>query len=488
MAKKITWKYLLSRRWTILLCELFFKGYTEPLTRYVGAPNKNLLMIKEGEEYSLYNALESLKTISVALVSKLKENKDFGKKIYKDCISASENLVNTSKQASSGELVSLDIENLIKRFNSYIKAILDYSPFLALPNNYEIYVIGEIKDFLIEKVGNEEAEEYLQKLMAPKEYPFQILEQIDLAKIALRVKGGEIHLEEEMNKHREKYQWLSCYNFDEKAFSLHDFKERLDSLLGLGSEELKQKSEDVIKKIDRDEMEFQRIAEKIGLKGELLERVDLLREFVFLRTYRIEMNCQPNFYLQPLLKEFARRSGISIQEIAMMLTDEIKRMAKEGGVPEGIDFIDRKKAAVIWLDDSKFNYVFGNKAREMISERFSDLKFVKGAKKVKGTVSSKGEVVQGRVRIITKENIGEFQEGEILITIMTSPEFVPAMQKAKAIITDEGGVLCHAAIVSRELNKPCIIGTRVSTKIFRNGDIVEVDTEKGIVKTLKKAK
>jgi pyruvate,water dikinase len=64
---------------------------------------------------------------------------------------------------------------------------------------------------------------------------------------------------------------------------------------------------------------------------------------------------------------------------------------------------------------------------------------------------------------------------------MTSPEFVPAMHRAIAIVTDEGGVLCHAAIVSREMEKPCIIGTKIATKSLKDGDFVEVDTKKGLV-------
>ena len=64
---------------------------------------------------------------------------------------------------------------------------------------------------------------------------------------------------------------------------------------------------------------------------------------------------------------------------------------------------------------------------------------------------------------------------------MTSPWYIPAIRRAVAIVTDEGGTTCHAAIVSRELKKPCIIGTKVATEVLRDGDLVEVDTEKGEV-------
>ena len=489
MNKKITWKYLLSRRWTILRDELFVKGYAKPLEKYIGVPSRNLLVVKEGEKHSLYNGLESLKEISEALVGKLKENKDFDQKIYKDCIEACENLVNVSKDVSRGDLNSLKPEELIKRLERFIEAGDQFAPFLALPNNYEIYATNKIKQFLLEKVGEQRVEEYLQKLMSPKEYPFQILEQIDLAKIALRVKKGEkTNLDKDLDDHLQKYQWLSCYNFDEDEFSLDDFKRRLEVLLNLSLKELKDKTENVINRFEQDESEFQKVIREIDLSGELLKQVKMLREFVFLRTYRIEMNSQSNFYLKPLLKEIANRGGISLEQLAMMLSGEIKEMIKSGKMPEFVNFDDRKKAAVTWLDNCNFSYAFGSKAQEIISEKLAGQEMPEQAGEIKGTVASKGDIVQGKVRIIAKENVVSFQKDEILVTIMTSPEFMPAIQKAKAIITDEGGVLCHAAIVSRELKKPCIIGTQMATKVLKNGDLVEVDAEKGTVKVLKRAK
>lgn len=107
---------------------------------------------------------------------------------------------------------------------------------------------------------------------------------------------------------------------------------------------------------------------------------------------------------------------------------------------------------------------------------------------LRGQVGSPG-VAKGRVRIML--NISEsnkFQVGEVLVAGMTRPEYAPIMKKAVAIITDEGGITCHAAIVSRELKTPCVIGTKLATKILKNGDLVEVDASKGIVKILEKAK
>jgi len=103
---------------------------------------------------------------------------------------------------------------------------------------------------------------------------------------------------------------------------------------------------------------------------------------------------------------------------------------------------------------------------------------------IKGQIGMSG-VVTGKIRVIIKrENIVDLKTGEILVSPMTTMDFMPAMRKAAAIITDEGGITCHAAIIARELKKPCIIGTKIATKIFKTGDYVEVDATKGIVRRI----
>ena len=107
--------------------------------------------------------------------------------------------------------------------------------------------------------------------------------------------------------------------------------------------------------------------------------------------------------------------------------------------------------------------------------------------KISGQVGSKGRtaIVVGRIKVImTPREMSRLDDGEILVTSMTTPEFVPAMRRSMAIITDEGGITCHAAIVSRELNLPCIIGTKVATKVLKDGDMVEMDMGKGVIRVI----
>jgi len=88
----------------------------------------------------------------------------------------------------------------------------------------------------------------------------------------------------------------------------------------------------------------------------------------------------------------------------------------------------------------------------------------------------------GKAKVIFSEDeISKVEEGDILVTTMTTPDMVPAMKKAAAIVTDEGGMTCHAAIVSRELGVPAVVGTKNATKVLKDGMIVTVDGDKGLV-------
>jgi len=84
-----------------------------------------------------------------------------------------------------------------------------------------------------------------------------------------------------------------------------------------------------------------------------------------------------------------------------------------------------------------------------------------------------------------QRDVGEkVEKGDILVSQATSPDLLPAMRKAGAMVTNTGGLICHAAITSRELKIPCIVGTKNATYIFKDGDRVEVDATKGIVRKI----
>ena len=151
----------------------------------------------------------------------------------------------------------------------------------------------------------------------------------------------------------------------------------------------------------------------------------------------------------------------------------------------------RKNGAVLLVEFDgtiSLELVDYDKAKQQFTEFYIQSN-ISGNKdnEIKGQVGSPGKI-QGKVCVILNaDKANHFKGGDVLVTGMTRPEFVPLMKKSSAIITDEGGITCHAAIIARELKKPCIIGTKIATQVLHDGDLVEVDADKGIVKIIKKA-
>ncbi len=171
--------------------------------------------------------------------------------------------------------------------------------------------------------------------------------------------------------------------------------------------------------------------------------------------------------------------------------DEEKKIIVSAGYPPW--FVEMEKGELLEMSREAFKCFYlpfsgkilvGDEALKIYKEE--EEKEFRNDNLVKGKTAFAG-VATGKVRIIlATTDFDKFVEGEILVTFMTRPEFVPLIKKSAGVITDEGGITCHAAIVTRELKKPCIIGTRNATSILKDGDLVEVDANNGVVKILKK--
>ena len=108
-----------------------------------------------------------------------------------------------------------------------------------------------------------------------------------------------------------------------------------------------------------------------------------------------------------------------------------------------------------------------------------------GVESVRGTVGNKG-IASGIVVLVREPcDLEKVQPGMVLVVNATTPDFVPVMSKCVAFVTDQGGITSHAAIIAREMGKPCVIGTRFATQLLKDGDRVEVDADSGVVRIIK---
>ena len=146
------------------------------------------------------------------------------------------------------------------------------------------------------------------------------------------------------------------------------------------------------------------------------------------------------------------------------------------------------KVKIVDLEKRRKGYVYYNGQIELedFSEFCKEKGFIIASNAAKGDIKGNvayGGIVKGTVKIIlNSKDFAKFKEGDILVTSMTTPKFTSIMQIASAIITDEGGVTCHASIIARELKKPCLVGCKNATDILKDGMKIELDAISGIVK------
>jgi phosphohistidine swiveling domain-containing protein len=147
--------------------------------------------------------------------------------------------------------------------------------------------------------------------------------------------------------------------------------------------------------------------------------------------------------------------------------------------------LDARFDEFFFTDDTLFTGFSPSQIEKELNVHFEKEEGKEKVSDLKGQVAFPG-VVRGKVRkVFGRKDLAVFQEGEIIVSPSTTPDFMPALVKAIGIITDEGGIVSHAAIISRELGIPCVVGTKNATRFLKNGDLVEVDANTGIVRKVK---
>lgn len=220
----------------------------------------------------------------------------------------------------------------------------------------------------------------------------------------------------------------------------------------------------------------------INLSKEAERLIEILKSFATYQDDRKRNILVYLHYLEILLKEMGKRANISLQVMRDTFPQEIEDVLN-GKITESFINKRREKCFVVWEEGkNKPEILIGEDTKKW--EEILSSKINSNTKIVKGNCASKGRVT-GKVRILLNASENDkLEKGEVLVTFMTSPDFMSAARKCSAIVTNLGGITSHAAIISRELGIPCIVGTKNGTEILKTGDLVEVDANKGEVKIL----
>ena len=200
------------------------------------------------------------------------------------------------------------------------------------------------------------------------------------------------------------------------------------------------------------------------------------------KIYRRYAQIYAIYRMQPILNEIAKRLKISIMQARFMLTSEVGEALTGKKKVNKKELASRTRFCVHFTEKGGETVLTGKQARDLAKK--AETAEHEEVSELSGQCGCVGQG-QGEVKIIIRSSdMDKMKKGDVLVSIATDPDIVPAMKKASAIVTEQGGVTSHAAIVSRELNIPCVIGTKIATKVLKDGDLVEVDATKGVVKKM----
>jgi len=220
-----------------------------------------------------------------------------------------------------------------------------------------------------------------------------------------------------------------------------------------------------------------KIAFDVGHDKLTRETKDLLEEA---RKYSETFYKDDALTIEKSLRFLAEKTRYPYEEISMLMYDELNTYLAGGVLPPHEILKKRWSASGVYFTRDKTVILSPEELAQIENARIGNI----DPAEIKGQIAYKGKV-QGRCRIVLDYQNASFEKGDILVTGMTDPHFVELMKKASAIVTDGGGMLSHAAIVARELRTPCIIGTKIATQVLKDGDLIEVDADNGVVRILK---
>ncbi len=297
-----------------------------------------------------------------------------------------------------------------------------------------------------------------------------------------KVKQTNKKLHQAILRHHKKYCWLA-YQYKGPATPLSEYIGRWQALL-------KQKSDPqkMLDKIIRDRRNVLSQQKKLiaGLEFDsyLRDVITMAQRLVFIKDFRKFALYHAMYCYEPLFIEVGRRLGLTINQMWAMSTWEIPDALLKGKYDTD-ELNERLKLAVAYVDRTKYVIYTGQEVKQFLKKVTMEKQSQKKARELRGTPACSGHVT-GRVKIINvPSQMKKMKSGDIMVAHNTNPNLVPAMKKAAALVSEAGGLTCHTAIVARELRIPSVVGVPGADKVLKDGDKVEVDAGKGIIRKVK---
>lgn len=475
------WYKYVTRRLATQVAQAWNFGWGEAMEKVYKTSVKNTLVFRDQLKTEYYVDLVQHEKYTTHLY-RLLQNPKFINSFHRQAQKKLENILkDTQKLFGKSNFSILSNDELLDIYKDFI-----------LPNVEQFYIqmwtvfnIGEpLADSVKENLKNYTSLKKIDKDLLTLSLPLLpndvLNERIDILKIAVQKNKLSTHqFKTKIKKHTIKYQHIPMFDFDHEPYSEKHF---FDECLKIKSPklELKQLSELFS---DR-KKNFNKILKVLKPDEKFTKLLKFLKENVYLRDHRDTIRQKLNLQLSSFYKEIGKRLGLSINEVATLTNEEIISNLSKNSKFSHQEINKRKLSYLLIQKGNEYKIYSGQNA---LIKANKELKFekIKKVKILKGIIGSLGKA-KGRVKIVyTNKDLNKVKKGDVIVTTMTRQDFIFAIRKASALVTDEGSITAHAAIIARELKIPCIVATKIATKVFKDGDLVEVNANKGMIIKLK---
>lgn len=446
------------------------EGYFETYRRIMGTDVGFIYIVRNGE-FTGFMQADGPEEIDASVRDKLSGAwLDSELKKFEKLFNELRVIIETSRRNPA----ATNVEDRLRKVHALLGLIYPYSnSFYMLSHAMEKKVHAK----LVSQYGGEKANAIMVQSATPLKETTLIQYFKDIRTIASRLKRKNVSTMPQMMAH---YQ--TDFSFQSTIRAL---QEKYFCLTSINSEERTKESffPDIFAEMQKEK----KVVEQLHFPPEVAEEIHILRGMVYLKD---EISTFIIPYVKFGLKNdwdfMAKKWKLTREEMDQLLIEEVLGMTPVENMKKLAN--ERRKATFFLHEPPHMNatVLSGSKAEKEIQLVMSQISSkIENVSEIKGTIGCAGKA-QGIVqKIYSSKEISKFKEGNVLVTVYTAPEFVPAMNKAVAIVTDTGGITSHAAIVSRELGKPCIVGAKIAMSALNDGDLVEVDANTGVIRKLK---
>jgi phosphohistidine swiveling domain-containing protein len=370
-------------------------------------------------------------------------------------------------------------KDLLNFFNEFHTLYINRITSSSLIDNFALGTDEIIADMLRKEIKGIKKEsdftECFSIATAPVHQSFINKAEMDLLKIALQTPASKKKIEE----YQKKYFWIKNNYFEAKILSADFFAREIQEWkkMKIDLKERYLKIKNTALKNKRNKLI---LFKRYNLSELLKALLKISEDFTWWQDER-KRSTFLNIHLgSRILEEMSRRRKIDPKLSKYLLPMEVEGWFLHDKISTS-ELRQRRQKSCFVGTRGKYYILTGEKCDKVKKNMFaSHEKDV--IKDLRGLSASVG-VVSGYVKVIgSVKEVNKINPGDILVAVMTRPDYIAGIRKAAAIVTDEGGITCHAAIVAREFGIPCIIGTKIATKILKDGDFVEVNANHGVVK------